>query len=217
MLTRIIGDVHGRYEQYKRLIADVPRSIQVGDMGVGFRKTQGPRAGEIYSNPPHYAMVRGDHRFIPGNHDNPEECRKHSQCIPSGHVESGALGPVMFIGGALSIDQHLRQEGYNWWPGEELSIAELNELVDKYIVVKPAVMITHECPEEVAVEVGRIAGITKLNPRFASRTRQALQAMWSAHSPKIHCFGHWHASFDHVLNGTRFICLAELEYKDLEI
>lgn len=35
MLTRFIGDVHGKYPQYKLLIKDGPPSIQVGDMGVG--------------------------------------------------------------------------------------------------------------------------------------------------------------------------------------
>lgn len=217
MLTRLIGDVHGHFDQYKRLIADVPRSIQVGDMGVGFLRTHGPRIGEEYGNPPHYAMVAGDHRFIRGNHDSPSACSRHSQWIPDGHIEYGPIGPVMFIGGALSIDKHLRQEGFDWWSDEELSIAALNDLVDKYLEIRPAVMITHECPEEVAIEVARKAGLTKLDPRFASRTRQAFQAMWSAHSPQLHIFGHWHVSFDHVLNGTRFICLAELEYRDIEI
>ena len=48
---RFIGDVHGKFTQYKRLIADVPASIQVGDMGVGFRRISGYRDGEEYSNP----------------------------------------------------------------------------------------------------------------------------------------------------------------------
>lgn len=210
---RFIGDVHGKFDRYKKLIADVPRSIQVGDMGVGFRRLNGPRIGEIYSNPPHHAMVKGDHRFIRGNHDSPAACERHSQWIPDGKIESG----IMFIGGALSIDRHLRQEGYNWWADEELSVAALNDLVDVYVAAKPRIMVTHECPEDVAVEVARVAGGLKLDPRFASRTRQALQSMWSAHSPELWIFGHWHVSFDHVLNGTRFICLAELEHRDIAL
>src|SRR5687767_13552182 len=107
MLIRFIGDVHGKFEQYKRLIKDTTNSIQVGDMGVGFLKTSGPRVGEETGNPPHYAMVRGNHRFIRGNHDSPAACSRHSQFIKDGTVE----GNMMFVGGALSVDKHLRQEG----------------------------------------------------------------------------------------------------------
>ncbi len=216
---RFIGDVHGKYEPYKKLIADVPRSIQVGDMGVGFRRLSGPKVGEIYSNPPHYAMVKGDHRFIRGNHDNPQECAKHSQWITDGHVEDD----MMFIGGAVSIDRQWRTEDYSWWANEELSTETLNTLVDKYIDTKPRIMVTHEAPEEVAETVmhamlartGEYRG-QKLQPEFASRTRQALQSMWSAHSPELWIFGHWHFNFDHVLRGTRFICLAELAHIDID-
>lgn len=57
---RFIGDVHGKYDRYKKIIQDAPGSIQLGDLGVGFRRIGGPQAGDFYSNPPHYAMVRGN-------------------------------------------------------------------------------------------------------------------------------------------------------------
>jgi Calcineurin-like phosphoesterase len=211
-LVRFIGDVHGKYGRYKKLIADVENSIQVGDMGVGFRRVGGFRDGELYSNPPHYAMARANHRFIRGNHDNPGECAKHSQWIDDGKIE----GDTMFIGGAVSIDRALRQEGYNWWSDEELSAERLNELVDRFVQIRPRVMVTHDCPEEVAVEMERLTCRGKLDPRFSSRSRQAFQSMWSAYSPDLWIFGHWHRSFDQVLRGTRFICLAELEYRDIQ-
>lgn len=209
MLTRLIGDVHGKFDRYKKIIAGCERSIQVGDMGVGFRN----RHGEVKNNPPHYAMVRGDHRFIRGNHDNPAECRKHSQFIADGTVEND----VMFVGGAVSIDKVYRTEGISWWPDEELSAAELNQIVDVYAVVKPRVMITHECPESVAEIICRRMPSSKLDPRFASRTRQAFQSMLEIHQPESWWHGHWHLSIDHVVNGTRFICLAELEYRDVDL
>jgi hypothetical protein len=171
-LVRFIGDVHGKYGRYKKLIADVENSIQVGDMGVGFRRVGGFRDGELYSNPPHYAMARANHRFIRGNHDNPGECAKHSQWIDDGKIE----GDTMFIGGAVSIDRALRQEGYNWWSDEELSAERLNELVDRFVQIRPRVMVTHDCPEEVAVEMERLTCRGKLDPRFSPRSRQAPKA-----------------------------------------
>lgn len=208
MKYRLIGDVHGKFGPYKQIIKDSPPSIQVGDMGVGFFRWP---HGEPSTNPPHEKMVAGNHRFIRGNHDNPSVCKTQSQWIADGAIEDG----VMFIGGGLSIDKAYRIEGYSWWPGEELSIAELNDLTDLYIKMRPRVMITHDCPEEVAAAM--LHGIPLLGNEkvdFPSRTRQAFQSMWSAHSPELWVFGHWHKSFDHVLRGTRFVCLAELEYRD---
>lgn len=121
----------------------------------------------------------------------------------------------MYVGGALSVDRGGRTEGYNWWADEELSIAELYAMTDKYLEIRPRVMVTHDCPEDVGVIINAASGRDKI--RYPSRTRQAFQSMWSAHSPQLWVFGHWHHSFDHVFNGTRFICLAELEYRDIDI
>lgn len=212
-LIRLIGDVHGKYEPYKRLIAGVSDSVQLGDMGAGFRRTNGQHYGDYYANPPYMHMMRGNHRFIRGNHDNPAFCRHYMPCIADGTIENG----VMFIGGGLSVDKALRMPDFTWWEGEECSAAELMEFTDTYIKTRPRAMLTHDCPEEIAVELERLANRGKLDPRFASRTRQAFQSMWSAHSPELWVFGHWHKSFDQVCNGTRFICLAELEPLDIEL
>lgn len=208
MPIRLIGDVHGKFSQYRRILKNSPPSIQVGDMGVGFLKWP---HGDPYQNPPFDLMVKGSHRFIRGNHDNPSACRRHSRWIEDGHDENG----IMFIGGALSVDRAWRIEGFDWWPDEELPVEALNILTDYYTELKPRIMITHDCPEEIAQEMGRRSlRIEKLDPRFASRTRQAFQSMWSAHSPELWVFGHWHHSADFTVNGTRFVCLAELEYRD---
>ena len=111
-----------------------------------------------YSNPPHYAMMRGNHRFIRGNHDNPAECRKH--CHSGSRTVVSRKNDTMFIGGAVSIDRVWRQEGYNWWPDEELSITPLNILVDRYLDIRPRIMVTHDCPEEVAAELAALRLVT---------------------------------------------------------
>lgn len=206
-----IGDVHGKYQPYKRLIKGRTGTIQVGDMGVGFFKW--PHMDPA-PNPPHELMVAQGASFIRGNHDNPSVCRRHSQWIPDGHIENG----MMFVGGAISIDAAYRIEGASWWKDEELSIAELYAMTDLYIAQRPNAMVTHDCPEEVAqllFQRALIPGVKVTD--FPSRTRQAFQSMWSAHSPKLWVFGHHHISFDHVLRGTRFVCLAELELKELEV
>jgi len=103
---RYIGDVHGKYSPYHRAVVQAPKgSIQVGDLGLGFVKTD----GEYWPNPSYDKMVANNARFIRGNHDNPAVCARHKQWIADGTIEDG----VMFIGGANSIDRHMRTEGYD--------------------------------------------------------------------------------------------------------
>lgn len=203
---RYIGDVHGKFPQYKHILNLGFPTVQVGDMGVGFLRP----GGKWSRNPPHYTMIETDGKFIRGNHDNPKVCREHSQCITDGAVHDD----IMYIGGALSIDREWRTEGYDWWSDEELSTAELCGLCDVYQIVKPRIMVTHDCPESIAHQLFGVNGVLKFN--FPSRTRQALQSMLEIHQPKVWVFGHWHKSRDVVIDGTRFVCLAELEWKDID-
>lgn len=205
---RLIGDVHGKFRRYKEILENSPPSIQVGDMGVGFRRWP---HGEYTANPPNERMVQGDHRFIRGNHDNPAACTGQSQWIPDGNIENG----VMFIGGADSIDREFRVEDFSWWPDEQLSREQLAHLHEVYIDAKPRVMITHDCPQGVAREIFRqMRKGQYIEDLETTPTRYALHNMWTSHSPELWVFGHWHRSFDHILRGTRFVCLAELEYRD---
>lgn len=216
MLYRLIGDVHGKFDRYKKLIKNSPPSIQVGDMGVGFRKWP---HGDETQNPPHYLMKPGNHRFIRGNHDNPGACKTQSQWILDGFIEND----VMFIGGAVSVDRKYRIEGFSWWADEELSQNELDKLIEIYSVTKPRVMITHDAPESIAEMILQSLTIpsrsnkVKLSEEHASRSRIAFEKMLHIHRPELWVFGHWHVPRNMLMEGTRFICLAELETLDIEL
>jgi len=209
MKTRFIGDVHGKLFDYMNLI-DNPtnpctRSIQVGDFGFGFdqRKEYVAELNRFTNRPNH------NHRFIRGNHDDPAVCKARSNYISDGHTEDD----IMFIGGANSIDRATRVEGVSWWPDEELSYSELSDIQVKYNDFKPRVMVTHECPESV---VGHMFD-WYAKKQFKSVTRQAFDMMWQYHKPDIWIFGHWHADRDVNIMGTRFICLNELSFIDLDV
>jgi hypothetical protein len=216
-IIRFIGDVHGKYRHYGRILDTSPyRTIQVGDMGVGFRRWP---HGEYEANPPYDKMLAGEHRFIRGNHDNPDVCRRHSQYIMDGTMMTNG---IMFVGGALSIDKAYRYEDYSWWADEELSPPELKHMSVQFEAFRPQIMVTHECPESIAAMiVGNIpdlrnGGSMKMDPRFASRTRQWFEIMFHDHKPKLWIFGHWHVPFDYIHEGTRFICLPELATVDVD-
>lgn len=216
--TRFIGDVQGQYRRYAKIIAGAPPNIQLGDLGVDVHPGRPPER-QCDSCLPNDAMTRGGHRFIRGNHDDPDARRAHPQWIADGHFDNG----LMFVGGALGADRTSRGEGDDRRPDAELSMAELKRMVALYIERRPRIMVTHDCPEEVAAIVqSRIALLGSAGRDNPSRTRRAFQDMWSAHCPELWIFGHHHVSFDHVLHGgreagTRFVCLAELEYRDISL
>jgi hypothetical protein len=204
---RFIGDVHGKYERYKKILKGSSASIQVGDMGIGFWKTRTMGEPVPDVNPPHKRMKEFNARFIRGNHDNPGKCRSNSQWIKDGTVE----GNMMFVGGAMSIDIYRRTEGLSWWRDEELSYGEWFEVIDKYNQVKPKYMVTHDCP----TEIGKL--IIPDSEKHKSITAQALETMFESHKPDYWIFGHYHRSWRQNVLGTEFICLNELEHIDLEL
>ena len=194
-VIRFIGDVHGKMDEYVQLTKGCQQSIQVGDFGAGFVKIP-----ELTLN----------HQFIRGNHDSPQICEKHFNWIEDGRWNS--ITRMFFVGGALSIDRHQRLEGVSWWRDEELDITTLDAFIDAYEMYKPETMVTHECPEQVTPFLNNG---WKIND--PSRTRRAFETMFEIHQPKLWIFGHWHQSLDVTVNGTRFICLNELEHIDLEV
>lgn len=222
MYTRIVGDIHGKVMDYKFYSLgigrtrsgkeiSVDRSIQLGDFGMGFNKT-----ATWNDNMRQWFEENPDHRFIRGNHDDPAICKTMPGYIPDGRVE----GHSMFIGGAWSIDHAWRTAGVSWWPDEECSIDQFNQLIDTYAIVRPKVMFTHDCPTEAAIELFQKRGLL-LGGYGATlertRTATALQAMYEIHQPDFWFFGHWHHTTSMKLGNTRFHCLGELDYIDFDI
>jgi len=206
MITRLIGDIHGDIRGYKEIIKDAKSSIQVGDFGIGF-------GSDLWHDNINRAHATGNHRFIRGNHDNPGKCKSMTGYIKDGTLEND----VMFIGGAWSIDRGYRTENVDWWADEELSISELNTLVDVYCTMKPRIMITHDCPEEVSKTMFVNAGLAMHKPAVRTRTGQAFQAMIENHKPDAWYFGHWHHTLSTYYGRTQFCCLGINDYVDVDL
>ena len=173
---------------------------QIGDYGIGF-----------VENPIKDLYVAKNHRFIRGNHDDPQRSKGEINNIADGHVETIENNKVMFVGGASSIDRDFRIPGVSWWYDEELSHEELEEVIDLYFQQKPDVMVTHEVPNSVVFHFGlRIL-------KDSARTREAFRLMFEIHKPKLWIFGHWHIKFDKVIDGTRFICVDQNHHVDIKL
>jgi predicted phosphodiesterase len=219
----IVGDVHGKVDQFWELClnhwGDRPADqiIQLGDVGF---KTSYDKLIKLYKSSHKH---RGKLTIVPGNHDD------YSRYYPvvnsaswkytggikmhdwnSWAVNSGEeLTDFFSLRGANSIDKHFRTEGKDWFVTEELSYSQLGKAVDNYIHESPKVMFSHTCPSLVKKQ---LFGYSE-----SSRTEQALQVMFEKHQPEYWFFGHFHFHRDEVINGTRFICLAELQTYELDL
>lgn len=205
MKKRFIGDIHGELFSYMPIIDGAAGfgSVQVGDFGVGFLRDY-----EFMDS----LHEDGRHKFIRGNHDDPELCKERVGWIEDGHYDEEC--DIFYVGGAWSIDWKLRTPGYTWWPEEELSDDEFEEIAKKYAACKPRVMVTHDCPTDVAFKFF-IEGTAK--PQYKTRTAEWLEHMLDLHRPEVWLFGHWHMDRDEVIDGTRFVCLGINSYIDLEV
>jgi predicted phosphohydrolase len=199
----VIGDVHGKTEQYQKMLrqkyAD-DRTIQCGDMGIGFKGVG------LHKMP-------DNHKWFRGNHDNPAKCREHYNYMGDyGYLPEDRL---FWLAGAASIDRVFRVEGISWWSDEELTWTELEKVIELYAKSKPKYVVSHECPREA----NNWLLIDMMGSYFAakgdlqnSRTCCAMQAMLETHQPEKWVFGHYHIfkEFKIPRFDTEFICVPEL-------
>lgn len=196
MNYNFVGDVHGRFKDLHLLIdrcSDDTKIIQVGDMGLGF-------------HPHEPKKFKDNFKFIRGNHDNPSIC---AEC-PNYLGDCGFSGELnlFYVSGAWSIDANMRIPFVSWWPDEELSLGQCQQVIEQYNETTPDYIVTHDCPDYIAqLLIGD-------GHRFNTRMGQLFNQLWQNHKPKLWIFGHYHVKLDKEINGTRFICLPELgEFK----
>ena len=199
--VRIIGDIHGMWSSYRRIIAECPFSIQVGDFGIGFPGWQ--------KNDPQ--KIKGKHYFIRGNHDNPMVCQQHPHYLGDfGFKED--WGRLFFLGGAFSIDQRYRIQGRDWWPEEEIAYSVLmNQVMPLYEKTKPEIVVTHDGP--MAIRRFLFSHHAD-DERNKSRTIVCLDNLFEIHKPRFWFHGHHHISNRQNILGTEFVSLASSEFYD---
>jgi predicted phosphodiesterase len=204
-----VGDCHGQFTRLKKMTMEQPNKlyIQLGDFGLGF-------PGQ--STLPTY---KDNFRFLRGNHDNPQDCRKHPSYLGDygGKIIEGKK--VFWVAGAFSIDQAYRKEGVTWWQDEEMSILELEEAMEAYIEFQPDIMLSHDGPLPATEQILYRTALSSGNyyPQIVTPTRtgQALSAMFHAYRPKMWIFGHWHINWTNTIEGTEFHCLNELSQYEI--
>ena len=202
-MTVLVGDIHGGFETLQKFIYQAKDTvIQLGDLGIGFKGYKTNLAWHFDMDQPfqipYLSNFEYDKRkfvFIRGNHDNPDMCRKHKNYLG----EWGVFKKIFYISGAWSIDRAWRKEGLDWWADEELTMEQSYKALDMYLLTKPEIVISHDCPTSI---------LKMLHSEIIeTRTGQLLQSMFDKHQPKNWYFGHHHKAWQGELFGTKFRCL----------
>jgi len=200
---RFIGDLHGHTDAYKQIIADADYSIQVGDLAF------------------QYSFLKdvdfSKHHFFCGNHDNHDDC----QNWPHWLGRYGELnGDMFFVGGGFSIDWKQRTPKLDYWPDEELTLAECGAAFSSYKINKPRIMLSHEAPRSIIHNFTNGDILTRFGHdpvTFTTQTSELLDEMFAYHQPELWIFGHYHIKWFGEINGTKFMCLPPGGYLDVEI
>ena len=188
----VIGDVHGKYPEYHRLISNTDYSVQVGDFGFDWSTLNNVDSDR--------------HKILGGNHDNYTIAPSFPHYL--GDYGLANLGGVtfFFVRGERSIDAQYRIEGRSWWREEELDMSTAYNALAAYEAAQPDIVISHGCPGDVFPFFCTNPGKIQL-----SRTAQLLDSMLEIHRPKMWLFGHHHNSETFTDRGCKFQCLNELE------
>lgn len=212
---RIIGDVHGKFDEYLKIASDAEYSIQLGDMGFDYEHME--------------SLPMGKHFFIGGNHDNYDRYQYTPYSLKDYGSKSLNGFDFFFVRGAPSIDasyrvvQYLQGGPQTWWYEEELNLMALDNALKLYEKTKPKIVLSHDCPI-LAKKIMKRQGIGLDLKRFGFKesdidcnTQRCLQEMFNFHEPDLHFLGHWHEDLQFKIGKTTFFILNELNYLDLSI
>jgi predicted phosphodiesterase len=197
----LIGDVHGKYDRYHKIIRQTdryPYTIQLGDFGFNY---------DTLKN-----VDPNNHKILGGNHDNYSIVNNFPHFL--GDYGNFSLNGIDFFyyRGAWSIDRIYRTEGLDWWPQEQNNIDAFLKARELYRETKPDIVLTHDCPLDI------IHYLLPLGSKiYENNTTWVLQEFFNIHQPKIWRFGHYHISWEMNVGQTNFKCLNELEIELLKI
>lgn len=213
-----LGDIHGRLKHLSSAYQMAEAKgfdavIQVGDFGFGFPNCTIKKWAEKRSRQSKWSV-----KFIScgGNHDNQDIVDRLSEeqghpdlieLVPNSGVFFAKRGSCveiggiqhLFLGGAESIDKHLRTEGVDFWEREEPSREEFELFFSNLEKHKPDTVVTHDAPLRVPL---------KRTGRSVSHVPNMLENVlkYSSHKPSKWYFGHHHVLDQWQIEETKFYC-----------
>jgi len=197
----VLADVHGKYRRMHEIIREKDRHeyiVQIGDLGFDFSTLDNVDPDKF--------------KIVGGNHDNMDKIINIPHYLGDyGYTTFNGIS-FYFYRGAYSIDRQHRTIGINWWEQEQVSIDQFMKARELYREIKPDIVLTHDCPDEVSLRI-----LDHNQRKYENLTGWALQELFNIHQPKIWRFAHYHKSWNMNISGTDFRCLNELETELLTV
>lgn len=219
----VAGDWHGNTSRacgaiWYAGLRDIPLVLQLGDFGYW---TPGPWTDRYLSEleaacteqDVTLLWVDGNHEYHPGLLELPVDpetglrtVSEHVHHLPRGLRWTWHGKTWMALGGAHSVDRHMRTEGKSWWTQEHLSADD----IETAIAPGPVdVMVCHDAPDGVHIP-GLVPGQFPDDQIAAAEwhRRQVGNVVYAV-KPSLLLHGHYHVRYSDRLGSTSVIGLAD--------
>lgn len=135
--------------------------------------------------------------------DNPvEHFTKRMFYCPRGSVTKLGDATVQFIGGAYSIDKSRRTAGFDWWPQEMLTDAQVDFAIENGHGVD--IICSHDCPNTTWFGNKLKDGDYKVDPASAQNRNRLSEVVYQV-SPITVFHGHYHDAYEATVRSSRLV------------
>jgi len=215
----MVGDVHGEWGRLNTLINKKRPDLilQTGDFGywpdvIQYKNSYDKimRKQKVKLWPPELKLHGAKLYWCGGNHENwpmlnstpglfeepPSVFYMQRRAILTLHDGRN----VMFMGGAESIDPHIRTEGFDWFREETIRQGDVFTLPH----INIDIIVSHTCPEEFPIRgLIETAGLKIEDP-----SRKALSVLLNYYKPSQWYFGHYHKYETGIVNNCKWTALS---------
>jgi predicted phosphodiesterase len=217
-MLAFLGDIHGdvcRLERAERRARGYATAlIQVGDFGfddatLAWLEHQ-PFEVPVY-------LIDGnheDHALLPLRASGAQLLGERAYFVPRGEVIHLDGRRVGFLGGADSVDKHLRlQRGLHWSAAEEVAEADCVKLAIAAATDPLDLLVTHGPPQELIERHFDRMDLRNfgLHPSWTSASALRLDDLWATLSRPYLLCGHMHRAV--AGDNYRMLAVNELVYK----
>lgn len=207
----VVGDTHGIVQDIawidqKAKEEEVELIIQVGDFGVRWDHHCDRYFQQKKQGGPTWITVGGNHenyvcwQKLQADQNFPVliELWSNVYWAPRPTLMKINEEKFLLMGGANSIDRHLRIEGKNWWSYEQPTREEMDNFFSLLEDERPEIVVTHEAP--ASVNLGENNRENKVAIDFDNVITH------SNHMPRKWYYGHHHHSGTTEVGKTNFVC-----------
>lgn len=226
MKIGLAGDWHGQVTWTTTALSvfgsqGIHNVFQLGDFGLGW-----PGGWDNLFRHTADACTRFDVNLfiVPGNHENwdwideleftNDVARIHPRISVLGRGFRGELPynrTVAALGGAPSIDYHLRTAGMSWWPTEMIKLEEAEHQAS---LGHADIFLAHDAPDGTTDAVERIIHDPDASKfwssgglAYAREGRELMNIAFQGIKPKVFAHGHYHVADEKETDETKFLSL----------